>query len=49
GLGVAGIQRALDQVGRRGGTVRAPRLPLAPADEARVAELLRRADPRLAA
>ncbi|NUO63434.1 MAG: dihydrodipicolinate synthase family protein [Gemmatimonadaceae bacterium] len=49
GLGVAGIKSALDQVGLRGGKVRAPLLPLSPADEARVAELLRRADPRLAA
>jgi 4-hydroxy-2-oxoglutarate aldolase len=49
GLGVAGIKAALDQVGRRGGPVRSPLLPLSPADESRVAELLRRADPHLAA
>jgi 4-hydroxy-2-oxoglutarate aldolase len=49
GLGVAGIKSALDQVGLRGGAVRAPLLPLSAGDEARVAELLRRADPRLAA
>ncbi len=49
GLGVAGIKSALDQCGMRGGPVRSPLLPLSPGDEARVAELLRRADPGLAA
>ena len=49
GLGVAGIKSALDQVGRRGGPLRSPLLPLSSSDEARVAELLRRADPHLAA
>ena len=49
GLGVAGIKSALDQVGRHGGPVRSPLLPLSPADATRVAELLRRADPHLAA
>lgn len=48
GLGVAGIKSALDQVGLRGGPVRAPLLPLSTQDEARVAELLRRAEPGLA-
>jgi len=49
GLGVAGIKAALDQVGRRGGPVRSPLLPLSSSDEARVVELLRRADPHLTA
>ena len=49
GLGVAGIKTALDQVGRRGGPVRSPLLPLSSADESRVIELLRRADPNLTA
>lgn len=49
GLGVAGIKAALDQVGLRGGPVRSPLLPLSASDEARVAELLRRAEPGLAA
>ena len=49
GLGVAGIKSALDQVGMRGGPLRSPLLPVSASDEARVAELLRRADPGLAA
>lgn len=49
GLGVAGIKAALDQVGRRGGPLRSPLLPLSSTDEARVGDLLRRADPHLAA
>jgi 4-hydroxy-2-oxoglutarate aldolase len=49
GLGVAGIKTALDQVGRHGGPVRSPLLPLSAADAARVGELLRRADPNLTA
>ena len=49
GLGVAGIKTAMDLVGMKGGPVRSPLLPLSPSAEARVAELLRRAEPGLAA
>jgi 4-hydroxy-tetrahydrodipicolinate synthase len=40
-MGVAGVKSAMDRVGLRGGPVRGPLLPLSPADDARVVELLR--------
>ncbi len=43
-LGIAGVKAALDLVGLRGGPLRSPLLPLAPAVRAQVAELLRNAE-----
>lgn len=42
-MGVAGVKRALDEVGLRGGQVRSPLQPLGAADGLRVGELLREA------
>jgi 4-hydroxy-2-oxoglutarate aldolase len=42
-MGVAGVKAAMDRVGLRGGSVRAPLLSLSAADRMRVAELLRSA------
>ena len=42
-MGVAGVKAAMDRVGLRGGRVRAPLLPLSPADDTQVAALLRMA------
>ena len=48
-LGVPGVKAALDQIGLRGGSVRSPLLPLAAAEVAEVAQLLRSAEQSLAA
>lgn len=48
-LGVPGVKAALDRIGLRGGPVRAPLMPLAGEDVARIAELLRQAELSLAA
>jgi 4-hydroxy-2-oxoglutarate aldolase len=42
--GVAGLKRAMDLAGRRGGAVRAPLLPAAPAIDAELRPLLERAE-----
>ena len=47
-MGVAGVKAAMDRVGLRGGSVRAPLLPLPATDRTRVAELLRTASVELA-
>jgi 4-hydroxy-2-oxoglutarate aldolase len=43
-LGVPGVKAALDRIGLTGGPVRAPLMPLAGEDVARIAELLRQAE-----
>lgn len=43
-LGVAGVKTALDAVGLSGGSPRPPLMPLAPADVARVRQLIREAE-----
>jgi 4-hydroxy-2-oxoglutarate aldolase len=48
-MGVAGVKAAMDQVGLSGGPVRSPLLPLDEQRTARVAELLRSAEPATAA
>ncbi len=46
-MGVAGVKAAMDRVGLRGGSVRAPLLALSAADRTRVADLLRTASVEL--
>jgi len=48
-LGVPGVKAALDQVGLKGGPVRAPLLPVGGNELAQITELLRTAELSLAA